>query len=312
MSQVRLFLVKFTLLLVIIAGIISAAIGLVPPDPDGYFQVGLVKSDLLKNTPSPRIILVGGSNVAFGIDSELMESRLGMPVINLGMHGGIGRSTYNELREYIQPGDIVVLMPEYIIFWSKEILEGNDVVLAQWMEYDLNQLRLVDPDRVPMLILTMAQIKATRQFASLFLDADLDRGIYNSQNFNSHGDFIGQVDADKPIKNLQIDPYFNSSDYYMETYHFFEQFNMDAKSKGAVVYFEFPASRALNCKVTGKERLEEFYATLLNWTTIPVLTEMKEICYPNSYFFDTNYHLNGVGRRVMTERIIKDLLPLLP
>lgn len=312
MSQVRLFLVKFTLLLIIIAGIVSAAIGLIPPDPEGYFQVGLVKSDLLRNTSSPRIIVVGGSNVAFGIDSELMESRLGMPVVNMGMHGGIGRSTYNELREYIQPGDIVVLMPEYIIFWSKEILEGNDVVLAQWMEYDLNQLRLIAPDRIPMLLLTMAQIKATRQFASLFLDADLDRGIYNSQNFNSHGDFIGQVNSDKPIKNLQIDPYFNSSDYYMETYYFFEQFNLDAKSKGAVVYFEFPASRALNCKVTGKEQLEEFYSTLLNWTTIPVLTAMNEICYPNSYFFDTNYHLNGVGRRVMTERIIKDLLPLLP
>jgi hypothetical protein len=311
MSQIRFFLVKFTLLLMIIAGIISTTIVLIPPDPEDFFQASVVKLNHLRNTPSPRIILVGGSNVAFGVDSELLESRFGLPVVNLGLHGGIGESTYKELSGYIRPGDIILLMPEYVIFSYKGILEGEDVALAQWMEYDLTRLRFVNPSRFPTLILTVAQIKATRRLASLFADGDLGRGVYIIENFNSHGDFIGQVNAEEPIKKLQNDPYFKSGDFYLETYRFFEQFNLDAKAKGAVVYFEFPASRVANCRATGMERLEEFYSTLLERTTIPVLTALDEICYPNSYFFDTNYHLNGVGRRVMTERIIKDLLPLL-
>lgn len=312
MNQVQLFLVKFMLLVTIIAGIVGMTIMLIPPDPENFFQSSVVKLNLLKDTPSPRIILVGGSNVAFGVDSELLESHFGLPVVNLGLHGGIGESTYKELSGYIRPGDIILLMPEYVMFMSESYLEGSDIALAQWMEYDLTRLRFVNPRRIPILILTMAQVKATRWLAFLVTSGDLNRGIYISKNFNSHGDFIGQVNVIEPTKKLENTPYIKSSDYYLESYRFFEQFNLDAKTKGAVVYFEFPASRELNCKVTGMDKLQEFYSTLLEWTTIPVLTSRDEICYPNSYFFDTIYHLNSIGRRAMTERIIKDLIPLLP
>lgn len=312
MNQVRFFLVKFILLLTIIAGIVGMTIILIPPDPGNFFQSSVNKLYLLKNTPSPRIILVGGSNVAFGIDSELLESRLGLPVVNLGLHGGIGESTYKELSDYIRAGDIILLMSEYVMFRSADYLKGSDIAIAQWIEYDLTRLRFLNPSRVPTLILTVAQVKAQRQLAYLVTNGDLDRGVFISENFNDHGDFIGHLNDIEQTKKLEDDPYFTSGDYYLESYQFFEQFNLDAKKKGAIVYFEFPASRDINCLATGKERLLEFYTTMLEWTTIPVLTARDEICYPNSYFYDTHYHLNAVGRRVMTERIIKDLIPLLP
>ena len=37
-----------------------------------------------------KIILAGGSNLAFGIDSKQLEETLGMPVVNLGLHAGLG------------------------------------------------------------------------------------------------------------------------------------------------------------------------------------------------------------------------------
>ena len=312
MSQFLRFSFKLALLLSAIAGIFAFTFLMIRPDPDGFFQASVLKSALLENTPSPRIILIGGSNVAFGIDSELMESRLGLPVVNMGMHGGIGESSYREVFEQLRSGDIVILMPEYLIFAPGELFQGNDVVLAQWMEYDLEKLRLVSPSRVPTILLGIAQIKTNRRLAALFLNSDLERGVYVAHNFNAHGDFIGHVDASEPIKRLQDEPYIKSSNYNRKVYEYFERFNLDAYRRGATVYFEFPASRALNCKQTGEERFREFYDALLDWTTIPVLTALDEICYPDSYFYDTNYHLNGVGRQVMTERIIKDLLPYLP
>ncbi|MBV6396600.1 MAG: hypothetical protein HFACDABA_02200 [Anaerolineales bacterium] len=312
MSQSARFALKVALLLAVIAGVFAATFFLIPPDAGGFFQASVVKSALLKNTPSPRVILIGGSNVAFGIDSELMEARLGLPVVNMGMHGGIGESSYREVAEYLRPGDIVILMPEYLVFASGELFQGNDVVLAQWIEYDLTKLRLVRPSSVPVILLNLLQTKANRRLASAFLNPDLDRGVYVMKNFNAHGDFIGHVGVSEPVKNLESGPYLQSSNFERGVYEFFERFNLQAQQIGAAVYFEFPASRALNCKQTGEERLREFYGALLNWTTIPVLTPFDEICYPNSYFYDTNYHLNGVGRQVMTERVIKDLLPYLP
>lgn len=311
MHPVRLFCLKFFLLLTIIAGVIGMTIALIPPDAEGYFQASLLKSNLLRNTPSPRLLIAGGSNVAFAVDSDLLEANLGLPVVNLGIHGGIGKSTYEELGENIHSGDIILLMPEYVIFEAEGVLEGNDVPLAQWIEYDLRRLHLVSPARAPALLLTIAQIKAGRGVVSFLSGGQLNRGVYNSDNFNSRGDFIGQVTATAPIKRLQEGSYFKSDTYYMKTFAFFEQLNQDAMAKGAVVYFEFPASRESNCRATGQERFKELYAMLQEWTTIPVLTNLDEICFPNSYFFDTNYHLNGVGRQAMTLRIIKDLLPLM-
>jgi len=312
MSQPARFALKIALLLAVIAGIFAATFVLIPPDASGFFQASVVKSARLQNTPSPRIILIGGSNVAFGIDSELMEARLGLPVVNMGMHGGIGESSYLEVAEDLRPGDIVILMPEYLIFASNELFQGNDVVLAQWMEYDLKKLRLVRPGRVPAVLLNIIQTKANRRLASVFLNPDLDRGLYLMKNFNTRGDFIGHVGVSEPLRNLESEPYLKSSNFDREVYEFFERFNLQAQQIGAAVYFEFPASRAFNCRQTGEERLRNFRDSLLNWTTIPVLTPFDEVCYPNSYFYDTYYHLNGVGRQVMTERVIRDLQPYLP
>jgi len=312
MTQVRLFFIKLTLLLVLIASILAGTIFLIPPDPDGYFQASLYKLDILNRTPSPRIIVVGGSNVAFGVDSQMLESGLGIPVVNMGLHAGLGENSYKEVRGYIRPGDIILLMPEYSMFRTDDVLKGNDLALSQWIEYDLTRLRLVDPGRVPRLIQTIVQVKATRRLVSLLNKGQLDRSGYTSDQFNRWGDFTGQLGATEPIKNLGPEPYLYPGDFNLHTYQFFEKFNQDALAKGAIVYLEFPASRGINCLSTGEAQFQTLYNNLKKLTTIPIITDMKDLCFPNADFFDNIQHLNGVGRELMTERLIRDLRPFIP
>ena len=68
----------------------------------------------LEEAPGPRIVLVGGSGVAFGADSALMERELpGYTVVNFGMYAALGTTVMLDLsQELIRPGDIVVLIPE--------------------------------------------------------------------------------------------------------------------------------------------------------------------------------------------------------
>jgi len=69
------------------------------------------KMDRLESITEPKLILVGNSNVAFGIDSSILEESLGMPVVNLGLHGALGNMFhYNMAKENIRQGDIVVLL----------------------------------------------------------------------------------------------------------------------------------------------------------------------------------------------------------
>jgi hypothetical protein len=57
---------------------------------DNYLAAVLEKDRLIRNTPSPKIILVGGSNLAFGIDSRMMQDSLGLRVVNMGLYAKLG------------------------------------------------------------------------------------------------------------------------------------------------------------------------------------------------------------------------------
>ena len=59
-------------------------------EQDGYLQAYNKKCQLLEDAPAPRIIFVGGSNLAFGLDSQRIKDSLNINVINYGLHAGIG------------------------------------------------------------------------------------------------------------------------------------------------------------------------------------------------------------------------------
>jgi len=280
------------------------------PDPLHYYRGSLLKVSLLETIPSPRIIVVGGSNVAWGIDSELLEKNLGMPVINNGVDAHLGIAPVVELKEYIRPGDIIIISLEYYNFTSDADFYGVPQNLADWVEISPPRIQyLQDPLRkVPTIFLMMLQRKINRQLNLYLYGSDLDevRGIYSASNFNAHGDFIGHLE-DKVQSQVGEDFRGYSVNQLDTAYIFLEQFNQFALSKGAVIYYEAQPNRQTNCELTGMKYLRKFYNTLKNRTTIPLLTNLKELCLPDDYFYDTPYHLNEKGRRIRTERLIDNL-----
>ena len=86
---------------------------------DNYLAAVLEKDRIIRNAESPKIILVGGSNLAFGIDSKMMQDALRMPVVNMGLYAKLGlKYMLAQVRPYIRKGDIVVVVPEYDLFYG--------------------------------------------------------------------------------------------------------------------------------------------------------------------------------------------------
>jgi len=67
-----------------------------------------------------KLLIVGGSASMFGVDSSLLESELGLPVVNFGVNAGIGTYALPALAEpHIKSGDVVVLPLEYrLLLWD--------------------------------------------------------------------------------------------------------------------------------------------------------------------------------------------------
>ena len=89
-------------------------------DNNNYLMAYTLKLNRLRTTESPRLILVGGSNVAFGVDSKMLADSLKMNPINFGLHAGLSlRYIMRDVIRYSRPNDLIILMPEYEFFYNK-------------------------------------------------------------------------------------------------------------------------------------------------------------------------------------------------
>ena len=313
-AHVRAFFISLfqvTLLTAAMVALVFAGIG---PDPDHYFAGSRLQLELLKHTPGPRIILAGGSNVSFGLDAELMQQTLGIPVINDGLHAGLGIVPLRELQEYVRSGDVIIISLEYSMFSSESIMEGDLAFLSDWIEYSPRRIRyLSEPwKQIPALYATMLQRKVNREVNTYLFGGSLDemRSVFLGTKYNANGDFIGHLlEASMSRRKITSIPY-PVSNLQEEIFIFLEQFHHFAREKGAEVFFEAPASRVTNCKNTGETAMTNFFKTLVERTSIPVITPFEEVCLPDKYFFDTAYHLNAQGRELRTRRLIDNWIQL--
>ncbi|MFL7871893.1 MAG: hypothetical protein AB8I58_23895 [Anaerolineales bacterium] len=306
--ELRSFFKNIAYISLIIAVIIGSIFFSVQPDQESYFYGSQLKLNLLKTMPSPKIIIFGGSNVAFGIDSELIEQEFGIPVINDGLNAGLSLLPLEELKHYINKGDIVIISIEYVIFTFYE--NGNPQEISDWIEYAPERMGyLPNPIRqAPSVYGIMLQRKVNRQLNYYLYNKTLEpiRGIYTGSDFNKRGDFIGHLHlADYEPPEIGSSPYpVNPSDTINA---FLFEFNQIAISKGVRVFFESQPNRQTNCEATPEQRLKKFYRELQEATGLPVITNMDQLCLPDEYFFDTAYHLNATGREIRTQRLIRNL-----
>jgi len=115
-------LLRLLLSVLVIVGLAYATTFLIlvlVPDANDYADATVLKQQRLSGTRSPKIVLVGGSNLAFGIDSAALEKETACPVVNMGMNGYLGlRYMLSEIKANLHASDVVVLSLEYNNFFK--------------------------------------------------------------------------------------------------------------------------------------------------------------------------------------------------
>src|SRR5436190_21804250 len=84
-----------------------------PVSPVDYLGAARSKQERLHHLGSPKVVVIGGSNAAFGIDSETLERGLCKPVVNMGLHAALGfRYMTAEVVDQLGAGDVVIVTLE--------------------------------------------------------------------------------------------------------------------------------------------------------------------------------------------------------
>ena len=110
------FILKSALILTLFVSILCT-LAFVLFDEDDYLMEFPVKRQLVRDTPAPKIVFLGGSNVAFGLDSKTVSDSLHLPVVNSGLQAGLGlKFILDSCMPLLVEGDVLVVMPEYAHF----------------------------------------------------------------------------------------------------------------------------------------------------------------------------------------------------
>ena len=266
----------------------------------------------LEEAPSPRIILVGGSGVAFGVDSALMERELpGYTVVNFGMYAALGTTVMLDLSQpHIREGDIVLLIPEQ----QEQTLSDwfDPAVMWQGLDGAFDLLRLLPKDKLERLAGAFPAF-AGQKFSCFLQGQPLQpQGIYRRDSFDEKGDISsplcarnempGGFDASTPIRfdtDMVTEAFARRVRDYAEA----------VKSAGAILWY---APCPMNgAAVENKEDVDGFYASLQERLSIPLAGDPHDFILDAGWFYDTNFHPNSSGKTVYTKALIRAVKAML-
>jgi hypothetical protein len=258
-----------------------------------------------------RLIVTGGSNVAFGIDSSWLESVTKRPTINLGLHAGVGLEfMLNEIVDDARPGDLVILIPEYEQFYG-DLMYG-ELPLVEILQDNPSGLRYVSSWWQWVNVFKNAQV-ANRNAVFNRLDqlktrlrrgANPDRNpIYERDAFDARGDAVAHLElphdpdlfaaAFKPIRGALNERAFAS----------IARCAVQLEMKGAKLVIVYP-SVAASYWARHRDAAQGVAARMpTRWT----LTRPEDWVFEDRLFYDTHYHLGREGRQIRTEQLAKAL-----
>jgi len=238
-----------------------------------------------------RVILIGGSGLAFGTDSAAISAAAGRPVVNMGMIAGLGLDyMLREAADGLRAGDLAVLIPEYEVIGGG--VRGHGPTFVNLLEFNPAAGRYMGLRQWWMAAQAMAQTNG-RQWANAVTVAIRHGGAYqppaySTKAFNSDGDAVGHLDLPhqplpQPYPLMQAQP---------EALASIERFRSRVRAAGADFVLVFPALAESQFKFNQAE-IDKLAAGL---TGIPVVGKPEEWVYPDSWFYDTFYHASRQAR----------------
>lgn len=270
------------------------------------------KIKLLRETEDPRIILVGGSAVAFGVDSVLLEEQLpGFHVVNFGMYAALGTSVMLDISQaYVKEGDIVILIPEL----QRQTLSGYFDADVMWQALDGDFGEILHLPKEKAMALAASFFGFAGQKFRCFVKGEkmTPSSVYARSSFNEHGDVASPL-CERNImpSGVDIGMMVEFNEDTMDEWHVerLQEYHDLLIKKGAALWHGIcPVNKAA---IVEDDALERYYEAILEKMDIPVIGNPKDSAMAKEWFYDTNFHLNNSGKTLYTKQLIEAIKAML-
>ncbi len=257
----------------------------------------------ITSSTSPKLVFIGGSNCLFGVDSELLENELEIPVVDYCVQAGLPLDfSFKQIEPYLKDGDTILLILEYGYYAG---VNNPEAVTSMMDSYPQGIMDLMPSvwRQTPDLLQRLASRRITRL---------LDHGTTNKSvfdhSYNRWGDgtylleYNGEIEIDEENGSI---PVLDSVD--SRVINLIGSFQSRMNQRGVKVYLTYPSmwNRQYNPQADKAEQLDSYLKSKFPGL---VISFPADYVYRKVYISNTSYHLNREGRILRTRQIISDLL----
>lgn len=261
----------------------------------------------LQSLKSPKIVLIAGSNFAYGINSKLIEDSLKKPVVNMALHYDYGTEfMLNQISPELHKGDVVIMGFEYIISsrgnMSEKILMSKYFPKAKaWFEYE----------DVFQMIGENAQVRVAafkKMLERGIKNNDITRSIEDTTSvffrgaINQYGDLISHYN-NPPLSTIPR-AIINDKVSFEKVIIDMNTFKTNMDKIGVKVYYTYPPYAESSYKFDA-EIIQKLEKQLLKDSKVTILGKPTDFVYTDSLFQDMVYHLTQKGAEIRTKKLIE-------
>lgn len=300
----RRFAIKLLLLLTLVF-ILPAIIILLPIAPQythEYNASFIDKMARLESIKQPKIVLASNSNLAFGIQSDLIEDALGIPVVNLGLHGGLGNAFHERMSLFnLTAGDIIVIA--HLTYHDDDIISDPELALLTVENY-FHYWKIFRPKDYPRIICAIPKYayKCLFRFLFKFDQEPTTPNCYMRSAFNKYGDniFPRNIEAGESQPSLRHP---SVNDTCMNRINALSRY---CEKKGATVVI---AGAPIVSRLAGfnLDEYKRFQSEVEYRAECTVISDFTNYVFDKRYFYGGSLHMTNDGAKLRTEQLIKDL-----
>ena len=259
------------------------------------------KDSLLQNVTSPRIIFIGGSNLVYGLNSQLFKDSLSLNSINTGSTATVGLSyMMDNTLPYIRSGDIVVIAGEYQQFF-RSFAYGSQGLLRLLMDVDPSGFKHLKREQWLKLPKNLPEYFVSKFDPNEYFDIKINPA-YTADIFNQYGD----SNAHWVLKKQGFDPDdFNNRKLNKAIFAEMKIFEQELIKRGAYLFVSYPCFQAKSFDLN-KKAIDLVEKTLIK-NNFDLLGTAERYKMNDSLMFDTPYHLIKTGVDLRTELLIEDV-----
>lgn len=265
----------------------------------------------LEETEGKRIILAGGSGIAFGYDSLMLKEAFPeYQVVNFGMYAGLGTKVMLDLSaDAVRENDIVILSPEQEVQTLSDYFNGE----AVWQAADgaFSLLFKIKRENWGQMLGTLPGFAADKFRYCLQGTAPEPEGVYRKDMFNLYGDMDTRLCAQN-IMAKGYDPNtlvrFTEDVWQEEFIEYMNDYALQLEEQGVKVWYRFCPVNALAVE---PGNISAYYEALQARIDFPIIGNPNDSLMDAEWFYDTNFHLNSSGKTVNTIQCIRDIKAML-